>query len=231
MAKQKSIAISGASKGIGLSIAARFHKEGWKVLISARGAYDLYMAEQAYPGLKTFACDMGLREGVKSFADFILGESGPPDVLVNNAGVFLPGAISDEEDGVFEQMIAVNLASAYHLSRGLLPGMKERGSGTILNMCSTASLKAYPNGGSYGISKHGLLGFSRCLREEMKGFGIRVISVLPGATYTASWENSGQKEERMMPPEDIAELVWASINLSDRSVVEEILLRPFLGDI
>ena len=113
----------------------------------------------------------------------------------------------------------------------VLPGMMARGSGTIINVCSTASITAYPDGGSYCIAKHALHGFSRTLREEMKPHGIRVVSLLPGATLTASWEGVDLPPERFMPAVDVAEMAWAVHGMSPRTVVEEILMRPFLGDI
>ena len=143
----------------------------------------------------------------------------------------MPGQLHAEDDSVLERMLAVNLFSAYRMTRALLPGMMARGSGTIINVCSTASLMAYPNGGSYAIAKHALHGFSRTLREEMKPHGIRVVSLLPGATLTASWEGVDLPPERFMPAEDVAEIAWAAHRMSPRTVVEEILMRPFLGDI
>jgi hypothetical protein len=98
-------------------------------------------------------------------------------------------------------------------------------------MCSIASIKAYPNGGSYAISKFALLGLSKVLREELKPFGIKVTAILPGATKTASWDGVDLPDDRFMMAEDIAETVFAAYSLSSRSVVEEILIRPQLGDI
>jgi short-subunit dehydrogenase len=98
-------------------------------------------------------------------------------------------------------------------------------------MCSIASIKAYPNGGSYAISKFALLGFSKVLREELKEFNVRVTAVLPGATRTASWDGVDLPEDRFMRAEDVAETVFSAYSLSERSVVEEIIIRPQLGDI
>ena len=127
-----------------------------------------------------------------------------PEVLVNNAGVFLPGMIETEVDGALEHMINTNLYSAYHLTRSLMPEMKRLKKGYIFNMCSIASIKAYANGGSYGISKFALYGMTKVLREELKEFNIKVTAVLPGATLTASWEGVDLPEERFIKVEDIA---------------------------
>jgi len=90
---------------------------------------------------------------------------------------------------------------------------------------------AYENGGSYCISKFALLGFSKVLRNELKEFGIKVTSVLPGATLTSSWDGVEIPEERFMPAEDIGDSIWDIYKLSDRTVVEEVVLRPQLGDL
>ena len=220
--------VTGASKGIGLAIARRFADAGSKVVVCAR---DVDAVARAHPELQCIACDMADKAQVQALARTFLERHGAPELLVNNAGAYLPGSIHEEDDGTFEAMIAVNVASAYHLTRALLPPMIARGSGTIINICSTASVTQYVNGGSYGIAKHALHGFNKTLREELKPHGIRVVALLPGATLTASWAGTDLPEERFMPAEDVAELAWTAWSLSGRSVVEELLVRPMLGDI
>jgi short-subunit dehydrogenase len=103
--------------------------------------------------------------------------------------------------------------------------------GHIFNICSIASLQAYPQGGSYSISKYALLGFSTNLRLELKDKGIKVTAVCPGATYTNSWKGSGVPEDRIMEADDIAKMIYAATQLSPQAVVEDIVLRPQLGDL
>jgi len=153
------------------------------------------------------------------------------DILINNAGSFLPGSIYTEKDGVFETMMETNLNSAYHLTRTVLPAMMEAKSGHIFNMCSIASLAAYKNGGSYSISKFALLGFSKNLREELKSYNIKVTAVIPGAVYTDSWSGSGISPERIMEVNDVANIVYAASLLSPQACVEDIVMRPQLGDL
>ena len=226
-----SILVTGGSKGIGLAIARRFLAEGFATVVCARDAEALEAARASSPGLHALECDMTDAADIARLARRVQELVGTPGVLVNNAGAYVPGQLHAEDDSVLERMLAVNLFSAYRMTRALLPGMMARGSGTIINVCSTASLMAYPNGGSYAIAKHALHGFSRTLREEMKPHGIRVVSLLPGATLTASWEGVDLPPERFMPAEDVAEIAWAAHRMSPRTVVEEILMRPFLGDI
>lgn len=230
--------ITGASKGIGRAVAERLAAEGFDIAICARHADTLEAARAAVtakrPGAKVLAevVDMSRKEEVVAFGKKVeaaMGEA--PAILVNNAGIFVPGAVHEEEEGHLENMMAVNLYSAYHLTRLLLPGMKAAQKGHIFNLCSTASHKAYPNGGSYSITKFALLGFSKNLREEMKPFRVKVTSISPGPTWTASWQGFEGPEDRLMEPEDVAAMIWAAYNLSEQAVVEDILMRPMLGDI
>jgi short-subunit dehydrogenase len=98
-------------------------------------------------------------------------------------------------------------------------------------MCSIASIAAYDNGGSYSISKYAMLGFGKNLREELKPFNIKVTNVLPGAAYTDSWAGSGVDPLRIMEAQDIAKMIVAASDLSPQACVEEIILRPQLGDL
>lgn len=232
----KLIVVTGGTKGIGRAIIEKFAAQGFDVITCARNERDLQQLKTALEdqhAIKVFTrpTDMAVKDDVKKFIEFVLSLNRPIDVLVNNAGYFIPGEIATEEEGALESMINANLYSAYYTTRGLVHGMRERKNGYIFNMCSIASIKAYPNGGSYAISKFALLGFSKCLREELKTFGIRVTAVMPGATLTASWEGVNLPEERFMRAEDVADAVYGAYSLSGRSVVEEIIIRPQLGDI
>lgn len=233
----KSIIITGASKGIGRAIALKFAENGFNVAVCARKQADLDALKEELqklsPKSKILAlpCDVSKKEEVLAFAEQVKNEFGLIDVLVNNAGIFLPGTVHNEAEGTLAQLIETNLYSAYHISRAIVPGMIERNSGSIFNVSSVAGIQAYHNGGSYSISKFALLGFSKALREELKPHNIKVTSLIPGATFTDSWSGSGLPEERFMKAEDIAQAVWDVYNLSANTVVEEIILRPTLGDI
>jgi short-subunit dehydrogenase len=233
------IVITGGSKGLGKAIAEKFaeDKQGHTILLCARNKETLEAEGKALQGrfprttIKTMACDLAAKEEIKAFAGWVQQETTRIDVLVNNAGTFIPGSVFNEGEGVLEKMIEVNLYSAYHLTRHLLPAMMERQSGHIFNMCSIASLKAYNNGGAYSISKYALAGFSRNLREEMKPYSIKVTAVYPGAAYTDSWAASGVDPKRLMEAKDIADMIYASAWLSPQACVEDIILRPQLGDL
>jgi short-subunit dehydrogenase len=233
---KKMIVVTGGTKGIGRAIIEKFAAQGFDVVTCARNANDLEMlkttVEKAHQvQVNAFVADMSDHRQVDEFCGKVLKLNKPVTVLVNNAGFFIPGEITTEANGTLQKMIEGNLYSAYHTTRGLVGLMKEARQGHIFNVCSIASIQAYANGGSYSISKFALLGFSKCLREELKSHQIRVTAILPGATRTASWEGTSLPEERFMPIEDIAETIYSAYALSGRSVVEEIVIRPQLGDI
>ncbi|MDE3237246.1 MAG: SDR family NAD(P)-dependent oxidoreductase [Bacteroidota bacterium] len=230
------VAITGASKGLGKAFAAQFAAAGHTLLLCARNRVSLEATAKALQQqfssatIHTLEADMSNKQEVLAFAAWCL-RMGVPDVLINNAGQFIPGSVWNEEEGLLEAMIETNLYSAYHLTRALLPNMMERESGHIFNICSIASLQAYANGGSYSISKFAMLGFSKNLREEMKPYNIKVTSVMPGAAYTDSWSGSGVDPERIMEADDVAKMVYAASLLSPQACVEDIVLRPQLGDL
>lgn len=224
----KLLVVTGGTKGIGRAILEKFAAKGFEVITCSRTKTDFKDVKST---VHHFVADMSDKSQVKAFADFVTSMNRPVDVLVNNAGYFLPGKVIDEPEGTLESMIGGNLYSAYYTTRAIAPAMRKAKAGHIFNMCSIASIKAYPNGGSYAISKFALLGFNKVLREELKDHGVRVTAVLPGATLTTSWAGTDLPDERFMSSEDVAEAVWGAYMLSPRSVVEEILIRPQLGDI
>lgn len=233
------IVITGASRGIGRAIAEKFAGDGMghHFYLCARNAGALSSLKQQLIALNgqnnvfVESCDFMRKDDVRQFANLVLQQSTGIDILVNNAGIFLPGNVSDETEGFLEDIMQVNVFAPYHLTRMLLPLMMRQKSGHIFNISSIAALKAYPGGGSYSISKFALDGFSKNLRHELMPHGIKVTCLYPGATYTDSWKTSGLPEERFMKPEDIADLVYACSRLSPQACVEEIVIRPQLGDI
>lgn len=234
---KKYCVISGGSKGIGLAIAGRLAAEGYHLALIARTQQDLENVASSilaqYPDIEviTQSMDVTSKASLSDFAEYIKAKWSHIDLLVNNAGTFTPGGVLTEEDGALEHMFMTNCFSAYYLTRFLLPLIEKSPTGHIFNMCSIASISAYPNGGSYSISKFALYGFSKNLREELKPRGIRVTSILPGATWTDSWSGSGIEPSRIMEANDIAEAVVSSIRMSPNTVVEDIVLRPQLGDL
>ena len=231
------ILITGASRGMGLAIAKEFAAHGYDLLLSARNENRLLEVaaslQTSFPSIRVAAkaIDLAERGSAHALGKWVLDMGVVPDVVINNAGIFEPGNVSNEPEGVLEAQLQLNLLSAYHLTRILLPAMKLRRSGHIFNMCSIASLKSYDNGGAYSISKFALYGFSQNLRHELKSQGIKVTSVLPGAVFTDSWKGFDNSDHRIMEPEDIAKLVFTASQLSEGACVEDIVVRPQLGDL
>jgi short-subunit dehydrogenase len=229
--------ITGASKGLGKAMAEKFISQGFHLGICARNKKDLEQTRDELQLINkdccilAMPCDLSVKEEAIQFGHQILETFQQLDVLINNTGIYLPGDVSTEADGTLETLIQTNLYSAYHLTRTLLPAMIAQGRGHIFNISSVAALKAYPNGGAYSISKFALEGFSQNLREEMKPLGIKVTTVNPGATMSDSWKGSGIDENRIMRASDVADVIWNAYALSPQAVVENIIMRPQLGDL
>jgi short-subunit dehydrogenase len=230
------IVITGASKGIGYAIAQIFAANEHNLYLTSKTPLALETAvatlRKQFPSVKleAMSADLSIQKEVTAFANWCL-EKTQPHILINNAGYFVPGKLQDEADGQLQDQLNTNLFSAYHLTRALLPSMLAQKAGHIFNICSIASLHAYENGGAYSISKFALLGFSKNLRLELKDKGIKVTAVCPGAVYTNSWSGSGVDPKRIMESSDIAKMVYASSQLSPQAVVEDIVMRPQLGDL
>ncbi|HXR84903.1 MAG TPA: SDR family oxidoreductase [Hanamia sp.] len=230
------IVITGASKGMGKAMAEKFAAAKNNIFICSRNEKELAQTanelnEKYNHCVNYFPADLSQEKEVLKFADWLLSKNISIDILINNAGQFVPGSVYNEPEGNLEKMMNINLFSAYHLTRALLPQMMKKKSGHIFNICSIAALKAYSNGGSYSISKFALAGFSKNLREEMKPFNIKVTAVYPGAVLTASWEDAKIPMGRIMEVEDVANMIFTAACLSPQACVEDIVIRPLLGDL
>ena len=235
------VVVTGASRGIGKAVADIFASNGHDLFLTSRSDVALYKAAEElmtkYPSvsIKAKPFDLSIKERAQQFGGWCLQQA-VPDILVNNAGTFEPGSTFIEPDGILESQIATNLYSAYHVTRKLVPKMIEstRVDGTarhIFNMCSVAALGAYKNGGAYSISKYAIYGFTKNLREEMKEYGIKVTAVHPGAVLTDSWSGFDNSSNRIMEATDIAKMIYAASQLSMQACVEDIIIRPQLGDL
>lgn len=235
--KTGKVLITGATKGMGRAIAFRFARAGLDVAVTARTERDVLDLKNAlqkdYPKIEVLAltADVSSKEDIERLADRIKKEWGSLDLLVNNAGIFLQDNLLEEPESNLDRSLQVNLYGPYRLCRQLAPMMIEARKGHIINICSVASKISFPNAGSYVISKHALLGLTRALRMELKEKHIKVTALMPGATWTASWEGADIPQDRIMPVEDIAEAVFAVWTMGPSTVVEEMQLRPQLGDV
>jgi len=229
--------ITGASRGIGRSIAlaaaATFNGVRISLLSRSRDTLKEVAAECADLGAETavIPCDVTDAHSVVSACDAALKTFGAPTVLVNNAGTYISGGVTDTSFEDFDEQIRINLTSGFMVSSRLIPSMIDRGSGHVIYISSIAALKGYPDGLAYCAAKHGTLGLARAVREELKPKGIGVTALMPGATFTSTWDGADISEDRIMPPEDIANAVMACVQMAPQTVVEELVIRPQLGDL
>jgi NADP-dependent 3-hydroxy acid dehydrogenase YdfG len=231
------VVITGASQGIGAAIARAFAAEvrGVRLVLVARSAANLAKVARSCAGsgvtTATLACDVSDEAAVAAMAAAVALRFGAVDVLINNAGRFAAAPFAETTVADFDRMIAANLRSVFLVSRAFVPGMIARGRGDVFNMSSIAGRESYPGGAGYCAAKFGVTGLTKVMRTELRGHGIRVCAVFPGATVSPSWAGSGVEESRLMPAEDVARAFLDIYRLSRRSVVEEIVLRPQRGDV
>ncbi len=231
------VLITGASQGIGAAIAKTFAKEirGVRLALVARNAKNLKTVATACAKLgaeaEIFPCDVTDEPEVAAMAVAVTDRFRRVDVLINNAGVFAGAPLTDTTVAQFDRVVAASLRSTFLVAQAFVPGMVQRGRGDIFNMGSIAGLQAYPGGAAYCAAKFGVTGLTKVMREELKAKGVRVTLVCPGATWSPSWAGSGVPAERMMPAEAVARAFLDIYRLSRRTVVEEIILRPQLGDL
>lgn len=222
--------ITGATKGIGKAIAVKLAENGYDIAVCARNYTELeeFAKELAYTGVKIFyaAVDCSIKEEVYLFCGNVAAEFGTIDVLVNNAGTFIPGLLLDEEDDSFEQQQLLNLNAAYYFGKYFGRIMRNQVFGHVFNICSVASKEIIENAGSYCVTKAALLSLNNVLRQELSKYNVKVTAILPGSTLTSSWEGTTIPAERFVQPEDIASALFTILNLSSGVNVEEIILKP-----
>ena len=184
--------ITGGTTGIGFAIARRLAEEGADVaLVSERSTDQIDQAVQAISGLSTAAqrvagyrCDVRHRAETKSIAEEVLAKFGRIDILINNAGVYLLDAICEAEESAFKTMVDVNIHGTYNMILAVLPAMKSKVSGCIVNISSAAAVRGAGAHACYGATKAAILAITHALPQELKGMGIRVVAIGPGAVRT-----------------------------------------------
>ena len=236
--KHPVVLITGASQGIGEAIARQFAREikGSRLALVARSARNLERVARACLKLGAseavpFPCDVTDETAVGQLERSVAKAFHFVDVLVNNAGSFRAAPFLETTAAAFDQVIATNLRSTFLITKAFLPSMVRRKRGDVFNMSSIAGLDAYPQSAAYCAAKFGVTGLTKVLREETKKTGVRVVAVHPGATWSPSWESSGVSPDRIMPAEDVARAFLDIYRLGRNTVVEEVVLRPQLGDL
>jgi NAD(P)-dependent dehydrogenase (short-subunit alcohol dehydrogenase family) len=226
--------VTGGNRGIGLAIARALIAEGSNVMISARDASSLQRAAKKIGTSRARAvplvCDVRDPEAVQRMLAALEERFGRLDVLVNNAGISHPNlSVANLPVESWREVIATNLTGMFLVTRAALPLMN-RG-GAIVNNLSIAAKRVFPGSSAYNASKHGALGFTNTLREELRERGIRVIALLPGATDTAIWNTlwPDAPRRKMMSPSTVAEAVVRALTLPLESTLEELRILPRAG--
>ena len=234
MSGDRVVIVTGGTRGVGRAVVTLFARKGWRVFFSARHAEAVQALQMQLRDegriVEGYACDLTRKSDIEKWVRWLQEKTDRIDVLVNNAGTFIPGKIQTEDDATFEHLMALNAGAPYYLTKRLLPMMTARKSGLIVNISSTAGLQPYPNGASYCISKYALTGFSKVLREELKPTGVRVSTLYPGPVYTDSWEGTPYEPHRFILPDTLARIIHHLTELPADAVVEDLVVRPQAGD-
>lgn len=224
--------VTGASLGIGQEISIGLASQGYDLVLCARRLKNLALLKARLllinPEIKVFlfSLDLGVKEEITAMIHEIETKGLYIDVLVNNAGMFSAALILEENDQAMEEMMRVNLFSAYYLSKYFGSKMAERKEGYIFGIVSVAAKMPVTGSGSYSVTKFALYGLMANLREELRGRGVRVTSIFPGATLTSSWEGTGIAHEKFIQPGDIASALINCLKMSVGAQVDEITVSP-----
>lgn len=226
--QNKKAIITGAGKGIGKALAIALAKEGVHLGLIARTTADLENLQQQLGseyGIKVHiaSADISEQSEATSAVSKLIEELGSVDILINNAGIAKFGTLAEMDPADWERIIRVNLMGTYHVTRAALPHMLEQQSGDIINVASTAGERGFATGSAYCASKFALLGMTESLMQEVRKSNIRVVALTPSTVNTELAVNTGLKigdEDRMMQPEDVAELALATLKLPKRVFVK-----------
>ena len=236
MARDLFAFVSGATHGIGKAIALELARNGVNhVAINARTVTDLEDTARELRAVQDdidcliVPADLSKRKSAFDAAEMVLNWCPRLDILVNNTGLYLHGKVLSEDEGNLETMMATNVYSAYHVTRKLIPHLQHGRKSHVFNICSVASLYVY-SGGSYTITKYAMRGFNASLREELKSSNVRVTAVYPGPVMSRAWGDYKPTQNELLDAADVAKSIWSAWQLSDNACVEEILIRPQIGD-
>jgi short-subunit dehydrogenase len=232
---QQPVLITGASQGIGRSIAIAFASETDRPLIlMARNLENLAETKRICEAegknrVELVACDATDAEAVKNIS--LPADLSEPSLIINNAGSYLYKPLESTTEDEFRKQIDVNLFTAVNVTSRFLPVLKRKERGLIVNISSVGATRGLAESGAYSAAKHALLGYTRSLRKELLGTNVGVTALNLGQTHSPSWAGSSVSPVDLIDPKDVASLIVAISNLSPRSVVEELLLQPQHGKV
>ena len=221
--------VTGASRGIGRAIALRLAGMGAAVAICGRDKSALAAAhrelEKTSARVYSQLADVTRSADIAELVAKTEGALGPISILVNNAGIGVFGPIQQRTEQEFDQVLDTNLKSVFLVSRAVIPGMIRQNFGDIVNISSLAGRNAFAGGTIYCASKWGLQGLTACMAEDLREFGIRVSSVLPGSVAT-EFGARVKDASKALEPEDVAHAVATLLTQSKQSFISEVQLRP-----
>lgn len=230
--------VTGASSGIGKATAFAFAKSGIEVALVSRSAQKLNaLAEEIQLTTQTkataFPLDLALVKQVTPQIAAICSSFGPVDILVNNAGMGYTSSLGNTPLEDWQKILELNLTSVFQCIQGVLPQMRARASGTIINVASIAAFNAFPEWGAYSVSKAGLVALSKTLSVEERGNGIRTVTISPGSVNTSLWDTDTVQADfnrsAMLTPEIVAQSILHTALLPSEVVVEEMIVMPSGG--
>ncbi|HEY4755052.1 MAG TPA: SDR family oxidoreductase [Ignavibacteriaceae bacterium] len=228
--------ITGASSGIGKAASKEFARTGSKVFVSARRKSELERLNNELKeenlSVEIFPCNIASSSNVDQTAKKILSTN-KIDCLINSAGITSFKLAAENSINEIDDIIHTNLLGPIYSIKSVLPSMIKQNGGTIINILSAVTKKVFIQSSAYSASKHGLIGYTNSLREEVRKHNVRIINVIPGATQTPMWTSEMREKygDRMMTAEEIAQvIVWLYLQKGNL-VTEEIVLRPILGDL
>ena len=230
---KKTALITGASRGIGASIALKLAEDGWNLILTARNAGKLSEVENACGKLGAMVRSIPADVSEEADVQELFAEAGSIDLLVNNAGIGIFGELTDLSLEEWQEVQRINVEGAFLCLREAMKGMKQRGGGRIINISSVVGVKGYPKQGAYGASKHALLGLTKTAIEEGRESNIRIHAICPGGVATEMVKQSRPDLtdfSAMIQPEDVAEAVAYLCRLPVNITVDVIHLRRSASD-
>lgn len=225
--------VTGASRGIGNAIARVLAQKGWRLALAARNAAEIEALAAELPEAIAVPTDVTRPEDVQRLVAAAKDRWGRVDALINNAGVTHVSPFEEITPEDFDRLMAVNVKGPFLCIQAVLPLMRAQGSGEILNVVSVAAKRVFPEWSAYCASKFALDGMGKALAEELKGSGIRVGALYPGATDSPLWDVVGPDIPRggMMRPEAVAEAVAFMLDQPASARISELVLDPAAGDL
>lgn len=225
--------ITGASKGIGEAIAYKFSKEGHHIVLIGKNEDKLKSVAEKIISMggsaEFYAGSVSDKTFVDEFTSKVISKYGKIDHLINNAGIMVIKKFVDASIDEFKSQMETNMYGVFLCTKAVVAKMIERKTGSIINISSLAGKNSFVGGTMYSTTKHALMGFTKSLMLELREYNIRVAAVCPGSVKTDLLLNSPmmpQNSEKILQPEDVAEVVLSIIKLPVRALVSEIEIRP-----